>query len=98
MAIALAAMLGQIGLPGGGFGFGGGIRYTGRSFATVANDLVVPSSVVGDATVHYEKAGWRYAVNAVNVTDKVYVTSCSSAIACYYAERLRVTGSIAYKW
>lgn len=81
-----------------GFGFGGGIRYTGRSFATVANDLVVPSAVVGDATVHYENGGWRYAINAVNVTDKVYVTSCSSAIACYYAERLRVTGSIAYKW
>jgi hypothetical protein len=26
------------------------------------------------------------------------VTSCSSEIACYYAERLRVTGSVAYKW
>ncbi len=70
----------------------------GAHLQHVANDLIVPSSVVGDATIHYENGGWRYAINAVNVTDKVYVTSCSSEIACYYAERLRVTGSIAYKW
>jgi iron complex outermembrane receptor protein len=48
--------------------------------------------------VHYEKGGWRYAVNVVNLTDKTYVTSCSSLAACYYGERLRVTGSVAYKW
>ena len=81
-----------------GFGFGGGIRYTGRSFADALNQYVVPSSVVGDATVHYENGGWRYAINAVNVTDKTYVSSCSSLVSCYYAERLRVTGSVAYKW
>lgn len=81
-----------------GFGAGGGIRYTGRSFADPLNQFVVPSNVVGDLTVHYETGGWRYAVNAVNVTDEIYVTSCSSLIACYYGERLRVTGSVSYKW
>ena len=58
----------------------------------------MPSVVVGDATIHYENAGWRYAINAVNITDKTYVSSCSSLIACYYGERLRVTGSVSYKW
>lgn len=81
-----------------GFGIGGGIRYTGRSFADPLNTFTVPSVVVGDATIHYENAGWRYAINAVNVTDKTYVSSCSSLIACYYGERLRVTGSVSYKW
>jgi iron complex outermembrane receptor protein len=81
-----------------GFGLGGGVRYTGRSFADPANTFTVPSVVVGDATIHYENAGWRYAINAVNITDKTYVSSCSSLIACYYGERLRVTGSVSYKW
>jgi iron complex outermembrane receptor protein len=81
-----------------GFGFGGGIRYTGRSFADPLNQFVVPAVTVGDATLHYETGGWRYAINAVNLTDKTYVASCSSLIACFYGERLRVTGSVAYKW
>ncbi|MBX9828422.1 MAG: TonB-dependent siderophore receptor [Xanthobacteraceae bacterium] len=81
-----------------GFGAGAGLRYTGRSFADPLNQFVVPSSLVGDATIHYENGGWRYAINAVNIADKVYVASCSSLSACYYGERLRVTGSVAYKW
>jgi iron complex outermembrane recepter protein len=81
-----------------GFGAGAGIRYTGRSFADPLNQYVVPSYVLGDVTVHYENGGWRYAINAINVTDKTYVSTCSSLTACYYGERLRVTGSVAYKW
>ena len=81
-----------------GFGAGAGIRYTGRSFADPLNQYVVPSYVLGDLTVHYENGGWRYAINAINVADKTYVSTCSSLTSCYYGERLRVTGSVAYKW
>ena len=40
--------------PLSGFGFGGGVRYVGSSFADTANLLSVPSVVLGDAAIHYE--------------------------------------------
>ncbi|MBC7580324.1 MAG: TonB-dependent siderophore receptor [Tardiphaga sp.] len=81
-----------------GFGFGAGARYVGSSFADTANLLPVPSRVLGDLAVHYEVQNWRFAVNAANVTDEIYVASCSTANACFYGDRRRVTGSIGYKW
>jgi iron complex outermembrane receptor protein len=81
-----------------GFGFGGGVRYVGSSFADQANTLSVPSRVLGDLAVHYDWQNWRFAVNAANVTDEIYVANCSTANACFYGDRRRITGSIGYKW
>lgn len=81
-----------------GFGFGGGVRYVGSSFADQANTMPVPSYVLGDAAVHYEWDKWRLALNVFNIADKTYVSSCSSANACFYGDRRRTTASIAYKW
>jgi iron complex outermembrane receptor protein len=81
-----------------GFGFGGGVRYAGSSFADMANLLPVPSRVLGDATIHYEWQNWRLALNVANVTDKIYVASCASSSACYYGDRRRITASVGYKW
>ncbi len=63
-----------------GFGFGGGVRYVGASFADQANTLAVPSRVLGDLAVHYDWQNWRFAVNASNVTDEIYVASCAGPI------------------
>jgi iron complex outermembrane receptor protein len=81
-----------------GLGFGGGVRYVGKSYADSLNTLVVPSYVLGDAAIHYERQGWRYALNVANITDKIYVGSCSSASACFYGDRRRITASASYKW
>ena len=81
-----------------GFGFGGGVRYVGPSYADNVNTLEVPSYVLGDAALHYEWQNWRWALNVANVTDKIYVGSCSSPTACFYGDRRRVTASVAYKW
>ncbi|WP_407154429.1 TonB-dependent siderophore receptor [Bradyrhizobium sp. STM 3557] len=81
-----------------GFGFGGGVRYNGHSYADAANTLEVPSFVVGDAALHYEVDRWRFALNVTNITDKIYVAGCSSASACFYADRRRATLSATYKW
>jgi iron complex outermembrane recepter protein len=81
-----------------GFGFGGGVRYVGKSFADVANTHLVPSVVLGDATIHYEWQNWRAALNVINIADKIYVASCASDTSCFYGDRRRVTASLAYKW
>lgn len=81
-----------------GFGFGGGVRYVGSSFADQANLLSVPSFTLFDAAVHYEWDGWRVGLNALNLGDKTYVSSCSTATACFYGDRRRVTASVGYRW
>ena len=81
-----------------GFGFGGGVRYIGSSWADTANTLEVPAVVLGDLALHYEWQNWRTAFNVINLTDKIYVASCASATSCFYGDRRRVTASVSYKW
>lgn len=81
-----------------GFGFGGGVRYVGSSWADAANTLEVPAVVLGDLAVHYEWQNWRTALNVINLTDKIYVASCASATSCFYGDRRRITASVSYKW
>ena len=85
--------------PLNGFGFGGGVRYVGSSFADTANTARVPGVVLGDLALHYEwDNNWRAALNVVNVTDNIYVASCATISSCYYGDRRRITASLAYKW
>jgi iron complex outermembrane receptor protein len=84
--------------PLAGFGFGGGVRYVGSSWADTANILEVPSVVLGDLAVHYEWQNWRAAINVINLTDKIFVASCASDTSCFYGDRRRVTASVSYKW
>src|SRR5262249_25754452 len=81
-----------------GFGFGAGVRYNGVSYADQANSLAVPSYVVGDLAFHYEVKNWRFALNVANITDQIYVGSCSTPTACFYGDRRRATASVSYKW
>ena len=81
-----------------GFGFGGGVRYVGSSFADVANTLRVSDYVLFDAQVHYAWENWRVAVNATNIADRRFVSSCQSANACFYGDARRVVASLSYKW
>lgn len=84
--------------PLAGFGFGGGVRYVGSSWADAANTLEVPAVVLGDLVVHYEWQNWRMALNVINVTDKTYVASCAAITSCFYGDRRRITASVSYKW
>ena len=81
-----------------GFGFGGGVRYNGISYADTANSLVVPSYVLGDAAIHYETRNWRLALNVTNIADQIFVGSCSTPTACFYGDRRRAVASVNYKW
>jgi iron complex outermembrane receptor protein len=97
----LASVFADYTIPTGewrGFGFGGGVRYVGRSFADVANTLTVPEYVLFDAQIHYTWDNWRAAINATNIGDRRFVSSCISANECFYGEARRVLASVSYKW
>lgn len=81
-----------------GFGFGGGVRYVGRSFADQANLFRVPDYVLFDAQVHYNWDRWRFQVNATNIADRRFVSSCQTTNACFYGQARQVLASISYKW
>ncbi|WNG39654.1 TonB-dependent siderophore receptor [Archangium violaceum] len=81
-----------------GLGAGVGGRHVGASFADRENALEVPGFTLVDAGVHYEKGPWRAALNASNVLDDTYVSSCSSAAACFYGDRRRATFKVGYTW
>ncbi|SFL40006.1 TonB-dependent siderophore receptor [Methylorubrum salsuginis] len=98
----LASIFADYTIPTGdlrGFGFGGGVRYVGRSFANQLNSLQVPEYVLFDATVHYNWGNnWRAAITAANIGDRRFVSSCQSANSCFYGEARRVIASVNYRW
>jgi iron complex outermembrane receptor protein len=81
-----------------GFGFGGGARYVGRSFADVENTLEVPSYWLADLALHYDWEGWRTQINVTNLFDDTYVSACSDENSCFYGERRKAMISATYKW
>jgi iron complex outermembrane receptor protein len=81
-----------------GFGFGGGVRYIGRSFADVTNTLRLPDYVLFDAQVHYDYRNWRFQVNATNIADRRFVSSCQAENSCFYGDARRVLAKVSYKW
>lgn len=81
-----------------GLGFGAGVRYVGPSAGDNQGDLKVPGYTLADAALHYQWNDFRLAVNATNIFDTSYVTSCSGENSCYYGERRTVMGSLSYRW
>ncbi|WP_232630447.1 TonB-dependent siderophore receptor [Methylobacterium sp. Leaf118] len=85
-----------------GFGFGGGLRYVGSSYAvnnTLQARLVVPEYLLYDATIHYDfDNGIRASLTGANLGDDRFVSACQDASNCYYGEARRILGSISYKW
>ena len=81
-----------------GLGFGAGERFVGRSYADQLNQYKVPDYWLTDAALHYERDGYRAAINVQNLFDRTYVGSCSSVSACFYGDRRRITASLSYTW
>lgn len=70
---------------------GGGVRYVGESFS---GDLRTPGYTVGDA---YAALGWRewlVSVNATNLTDKRYYSTCLARGDCFLGVRRTVTATV----
>lgn len=99
--------------PLSGFGAAVGVRYIGESFADVSNTVSVPSYTLTDAAIHYELGdlnpqwkGAKLQLNATNVFDRTYVSSCVGALSllggteyqCFYGLRRSVIGTLSYRW
>lgn len=92
-------------LPGllGGLSLGGGVRYTGWSFADDANTATSKAYTLFDALVAYDFAALRpelkgvsLQVNGYNVFDR-YATTCQAGY-CYRVAPTQVIGTLAYRW
>ncbi|RZM18001.1 MAG: TonB-dependent receptor, partial [Sphingomonas sp.] len=101
--------------PLAGFGIGGDVRYVDRTYGTQGlfttafrqEGYEVPSYTVFDASLRYDLGravsslhGVTLQVNATNLLDKKYLTSCylDYSAWCWYGNRRTVQGTIAYRW
>ncbi|MDH4871939.1 TonB-dependent siderophore receptor [Pseudomonas sp. BN515] len=89
-----------------GFGVAGGVRYVGDSYGNTANTWLghTGSYTVYDASVHYDLGrldsslrGVSVAVDAKNVFNKEYLSTCDG-YWCYYGDERTVVGSVNYKF
>ncbi|MFE8644440.1 TonB-dependent siderophore receptor [Sphingomonas sp. NCPPB 2930] len=81
----------------GGFTAGGGVRYLGASWDGT-DTLRTPASTLFDAFLAYDTGPWRLALNAVNLTDKVQITTCLTRGDCFYGQRRTVTATATYRF
>lgn len=89
-----------------GFGIGAGVRYTGNTYGDQGNTWLgkADAYTVFDASVHYDLGrldnslkGASLALNATNLFDKDYISTCDS-FYCYYGDQRSVVASATYKW
>ena len=92
-----------------GFAIGGAVRHVDKTYADFYADGVArytPAYTVFDALIRYDlgKLSPRLAnvdlgVNATNLFDKKYLTSCFTNYAwCWYGNRRTVQATIGYRW
>ncbi|KQN44429.1 TonB-dependent receptor [Pseudomonas sp. Leaf48] len=89
-----------------GFGIGAGARYTGNTYGDQGNTWLgkADAYTVFDAAVHYDLGrldnslkGASLAVNATNLLNKDYISTCDG-FYCYYGDQRSVVASATYKW
>ncbi|MNQ83356.1 Ferrichrome-iron receptor precursor [compost metagenome] len=89
-----------------GFGIGFGARYTGDTYGDQANTYLgkANSYTVYDAAAHFDLGrldnslkGASLAVNATNVFNKDYISTCDG-FYCYYGDLRSVVASATYRW
>jgi iron complex outermembrane receptor protein len=90
--------------PLAGVGFGAGVRYLGSRYADPANTISVPAVALIDAAIRYDLGklspqlkGFNLAVNATNLFNKHYYSTCSST-SCNQGYGQSVLGTISYRW
>jgi iron complex outermembrane receptor protein len=80
-----------------GWSVGAGIRYIGESWDST-NTIEVPDVTLFDAMVAYEEKDWRWSINAKNLENKEYVTTCLSRGDCFLGTARTITTGLTYKF
>ncbi|MBT2375694.1 TonB-dependent siderophore receptor [Pseudomonas fluorescens] len=89
-----------------GFGIGAGARYTGNTYGDQGNTWLGKANAVTvfDASVHYDLGrldnslkGASVKLNATNLFDKDYISTCDG-FYCYYGDQRSVVASATYQW
>ena len=92
--------------PLAGLGAGLGVRYARQSLGDYYEGAFnVPSYSVYDASLSYDLGtsplklkGVKLAMNVQNLSNKTYVSQCTSDLDCYYGEGRTVVSSLTYDW
>lgn len=91
--------------PMRGFGFGAGLRYVGTAEGDDANSFEVPAFALVDAGLFYDLgnlrpdfSGWQASLNASNLFDKEYISTCFGDNRCYFGTGRTVITGLKYKW
>lgn len=80
-----------------GWSVGAGVRYIGASWDST-NTLETPAVTLFDAMVAYEEDNWRWSINAKNLEDKEYLTTCLARGDCFLGQARTITTGITYKY
>lgn len=81
-----------------GIKVGLGARFMGSNYGYQESAAAkVPSYTVFDAMLGYELRHWSLALNMHNLTNKTYISNCSSG-SCYYGELRKVVATATYRW
>ena len=73
------------------------MRYIGSSWDS-SNTLKTPDVTLIDAMLGFDHGNWRYALNASNLFDKEYVSTCLVRGDCWLGQRRQALASATYYW
>ncbi|MDH0060092.1 TonB-dependent siderophore receptor [Stutzerimonas stutzeri] len=83
------------GIPG--FSAGAGVRYVGTSWDGT-DSLKTPSTTLFDAMLGYAYQDWSLTLNATNLEDETYYTTCLSRGDCFTGNRRTLTATASYSF
>lgn len=80
-----------------GLSLGGGVRYIGQSWDGF--DVVdTPAVTLFDAMLAYDTPDWRWSLNASNLEDERYLTTCLGRGDCFVGQSRTITTGLTYKF
>jgi iron complex outermembrane receptor protein len=80
-----------------GWSVGAGVRYIGESWDS-SNTIETPDVALVDAMIAYEEEDWRWSINAKNLEDKEYFSTCLGRGDCWYGTARTITTGLTYRF
>ncbi|MEK0265981.1 TonB-dependent receptor [Stenotrophomonas rhizophila] len=86
-----------------GLSLAAGARYNGVSYGDSANLYRIPSYTLFDAAIRYDvgqigSTQVQLALNASNLADKRFVSTCTGVSSCYYGSGRTVMATARFGW